>query len=361
MSNARAPSEYTFLDVALARFDALCAAVSIPVSARARSSRVIQEMLTPWGELPIGSTPPTSSNITDDHGPIEFSLALNGEEPEVRLLFEVLGQSDSMIDHWEQACLLNERLGRRGDVALERLACVQELFAPRAKDARFAMWHSVCVAANGKLRFKVYLNPQVQGRGRASFVVAEAVRRLGFSRACAQRVACLRRPDDELRFFSLDLDPSPDARVKIYKVHHGAARCDIESELGAAQHASPEAISEFWQAFAPGSGVCRGLPVSTYLSLTSDSEQPTTATMHFPVRGYAETDQQIYERVCGLLRGSACGAYQRAMAAFATRPLDAGLGMQSYVSVRQHAGPQRLTVYLSPELYRVEPARKAVA
>jgi DMATS type aromatic prenyltransferase len=361
MSNARASSEYTFLDVALARFDALCAAVSISVATRARSSRVVQELLMPWGELPIGPTPLTSSKITDDHGPIEFSLAFHGPKPEVRLLFEPLGRNASMIDHWEHACRLNERLGRRGDVDLERLARIQDLFAPRAKDAHFVMWHSLCVAAEGKPRFKIYLNPQAQGRERAPFVVAEAVRRLGFSRACAEQVSRLRRIDDELRFFSLDLDPSSDARVKIYKVHHAAARSDIECELAVAQHASPQALSEFWQAFAPGSDVCRGLPISTYLSLTSDSEQPTTATMHFPVRGYAQTDQQIYERVCAFLRGPECGAYQRAIAAFATRPLDAGIGMQSYVSLRQHAGPRRITIYLSPELYRVEPARKAVA
>ena len=55
------------------------------------------------------------------------------------------------------------------------------------------------------------------------------------------------------------------------------------------------------------------------------------------------------------------GPYARALAAFARRPLEAGVGMQTYVSLRINKGTKRLTVYLAPELFTVERAELPMA
>jgi DMATS type aromatic prenyltransferase len=360
MSNCHRAWERTFLDVALGRFDRLCMAASLPSAARVEASRTIAAIFARWGQLQIGRTPPTESEITDDHGPIEFSLALNGASPEVRWLFETLGRDASLPTQWDAGLHLHELLERYADVNLERFRLIQDLFVPTAPEARFAIWHSMCVNDRGSPKFKVYLNPQAQGRERAEAVVAEAVRRLGFPQA-AQAVTRLRRSDDELKFFSLDLRASPCARVKIYKVHHRATRSDIEAELNAGVLGSREDLLSFFDAFATADASFRCVPLSTYLSLTSEADRPTTATVHFPVRAYTESDQVVYDRVRALLQGSDRAIYERAIAAFAARPLNAGVGMHTYVSLRQHTGPRRITIYLAPELYHVTPARKAVA
>jgi hypothetical protein len=50
--------------------------------------------------------------------------------------------------------------------------------------------------------------------------------------------------------------------------------------------------------------------------------------------------------------------YSAALEGFAKRPLQSGVGLQSYVSVRLHSGPRHVTIYLSPEVYRIEPPRE---
>jgi len=145
--------------------------------------------------------------------------------------------------------------------------------------------------------------------------------RLGFPRA-AGAVATCARATDEIKFFSLDLDDSPQASVKVYKVHHDASRADIERELAAARDRVPGAIASFWQAAAPGDGPFRGLPISTYLALTSEDECPTTGAVHFPVRDYWQDDRIIRDRMAAFLEGVDRDVYLRGLQAFAARPLE---------------------------------------
>jgi hypothetical protein len=71
------------------------------------------------------------------------------------------------------------------------------------------------------------------------------------------------------------------------------------------------------------------------------------------VNGYAASDQQIRDRVVAAqaVLGIESGPYLRALAAMAERPLAAGVGLQSYASVRWLSGPARMTVYLPCEAY----------
>jgi DMATS type aromatic prenyltransferase len=298
-----------------------------------------------------------ASDIGDDQFPIEFSLALLGTDAEVRVLFETRTSDPSMRGRWSAGQELNRRLEQRHGVSLSRLRSIEDLFSPVDPSVRYAMWHSVCWRRSRAPKFKIYLNPHAQGRRRAPVVVAEALRRLGFSGA-AQRLSTCVRSEDEIKFFSLDLDDSTDARVKVYKVHHRARRQDIEGELSVARSYRADHLRAFIEAItASWDGPFCGLPISTYLSLTSEADCPAGATIHFPIRDYVENDRVASERVRGFLRGADRTTYERAVEAFAARPLQSGIGMHSYVSLGLDGGPRRVTVYLAPEVYRTSPAR----
>jgi len=341
----------TFLGLVSQRFERLAAAVGFRAQEIAEAIDVLQDLFEPWGHDPVGLRPAIVSDIADDHSPVELSLVLTGAAPEIRVLFEARGDDSSPLGRWVAGERVNARIAARYEGSVDRLERIRDLFVPSTR-SRFSMWHAVCFQSSRAPAFKLYVNPQAQGRDQAPAVVREAVARLGFPRAAGGVATCLRTAD-ELKFFSLDLDDSPRARVKIYKVHHDASRMDIERELSAARDHTPGAIASFWRAVAPGDGPFRGLPISTYLALTSEDERPTTGAVHFPVRDYWRDDRVIQERTADFLEGVDRDIYLRGLNAFAARPLEEGVGLQSYVSLRQHRGARRVTVYLSLEAYDV--------
>ena len=342
-------SSPSFFDVAATRLELLGRAVGFSDARRASCRAVLEDILAPWGHQAVGDVPERPSDITDDHFPIELSVAFTGASPEVRVLFEAQSESPEMLARWHAATALNARLERDHDASLDRLRRIEDLFIPDDRTARWAMWHCVCFDAVKEPTFKVYLNPQARGTCTEPRMT-ETLRRLGFSRALAGVTSCERR-DDELKFFSLDLEDGEAARVKVYKAHHRATRRDIETSLRVARDYRPEAADGFWRDVVGHEGPFLGLPPTTYLSLTSDDDRPSTATLHFPVRAYAPSDRAVKERLSRFLSGADREAYERAITAFATRPLEDAAGMQSYVSFRHHRAAPRITVYLAPEAY----------
>src|SRR5882724_3499451 len=114
---------------------------------------------------------------------------------------------------------------------LGRLHRIQDLFFPRADDAVFSAWVAVEVSAHGAPAFRIYLNPEANGRTLAPNLVEEALVRLGFGSAwpVIGRTLLRRGPElDELKYFSLDLSSSPEARVKVYARHRNATVEDLE-------------------------------------------------------------------------------------------------------------------------------------
>jgi len=350
-------SARSFFDLASERLDALTEAAGLSAGERARSCGVLDDLLAPWGRQPIGSSPRMACDIADDHFPIELSLALHARGAETRVLFEARDEDGSMAARWRAGQRLNERLAQDHGVSLERLRAVEDLFSPSDPAARWAMWHSVCYRAGQTPKVKIYLNPQAQGAARAPATIAEAMRRLGFANVAPLLAAG--RQGHEHRFFSLDLDASETARSKVYKVHHNATRADVEAELAVASARAPEALDRFWTVIAGGDGPFSGLPISTYLSLRAADHAPSSATLHFPVRSYVDSDATAQTRVRRYLSEPMGRVYDRALEGFAARPLEAGVGMHAYVSIGLEGGSPRTTIYLALEGYQVAPPRAA--
>jgi len=345
----------TFQSIGLGRLDGLCTAARFSDRRRQQALDTLDDMLAPWGDWLVGNQPPVACDIGDDHFPIEHSLALSGEDVEIRVLMEAQTPSGRRLDSWTAGHALNARLVRRHRADLERFEKIAALFEPSTA-ARFGIWHAACFTERADPTFKVYVNPQARGKEHAPAVVAEALARLGFSRE-AVNMATAPRPRGVLKFFALDLEPGPGARVKVYYAHDGVDRRGIEAELSCVPGFSADALDGFWRTIAQHDGPFLGLPLTTYLSFTEGADLPTSGIVHFPVRDYADDDRIVYERVMALLEGRERELYARALAGFAKRALEDGVGMQTYVAQRVGRGGRRVTVYLSPEGYRVAPAR----
>jgi hypothetical protein len=113
-------------------------------------------------------------------------------------------------------------------------------------------------------------------------------------------------------------------------------------------------VAGFCRAIGGSDGPYDQRPVQTCLTFADKSPTPVAGTVYFPVRAYAESDLAARDRILAYLDDEHASLYARILAGFAERPLEDGVGMQTYVSLRQYAGPRRVTVYLSPEVYAVQ-------
>jgi DMATS type aromatic prenyltransferase len=340
------------VEVGTERLAALCQVVGFDEAQAEAALATFRRFALYWGGRRVHAGLPEQSDITDDGTPFEFSLAIVGGAPELRFLVEVQSAQPSFAAHWMAAAEVNRGLAVDYDAELERLHAVADLFAPTAQTPRFALWHAVCLTPGAAPSFKVYLNPHARGIRESAGLVKAALDRLGFGAAYAQLPACKGR--DSYLYFSLDLSRQREARVKVYTAHHETRSAEIEAAVaGADGHVAGQA-REFCEAMAEMPGPYARLPVLTCLSFVQGSARPNFATVHFPVRAYADDDKVIKDRVLRYLPPAGIAPYARTLAAFAQRPLTAGIGMQTYVSLRiskEMSTEKRLTVYLAPELF----------
>jgi DMATS type aromatic prenyltransferase len=348
-------TDRSLFDVGAERLRALSEALGF------RDSRPIVDLfhrlLMPWGDRALSEGPPWPSDVGDDHTPFEFSLALGGA-PELRVMVEPLGDAPSLRSNAAASLALLASLGRDFDVDMTRIDRVKDLFLPRAPSGVFAAWVAAEFSAARDPKFKVYLNPYAQGRQLAPALIEEALVRLGFPTAWAYVAQILSRrgPDlDELMYFSLDVSHSSESRLKVYARHRRCTPADLEAAAAGSPTHRPGDVARFLEIVAPDvTDVFRGRAPFNCYAFAGGSNRPMAVTTHFPINGYAAHDGVVRERVLEYLRyaGIPEDDYSRALRAFANRPLDGGIGLQSYVSFRRHHGKPRLTVYLPVEAYR---------
>jgi hypothetical protein len=100
-------------------------------------------------------------------------------------------------------------------------------------------------------------------------------------------------------------------------------------------------------------------PVSCFSYVGGDPERPAGTTLYFPITAYVTDDREAKTLISAHLNhlGVSAAMYEQAIDAFTPRPLEDGVGMQSYVSFRHDGGVPRLTVYFGPEAYSTQPPR----
>ena len=351
----------TLVDYGAARLRMLCQGAGFGGAETEELITTFLRLLTPWGNVPIGNQPHWMSNIGDDHSPIEFSVAIINQQPEVRVLMEVQGDSPTVQSQRVAGLIFNEMLEHEFGASLERLRFIQDLFLPEKIQSSFAIWNAVVFSQGREPSFKIYLNPQAQGLERTQALIEEALIRLGFPGAWSvlnQTVARRGSQLDEIKYFALDLVDSHRARVKIYVHHHYATPEDLEIACSVANNYVPGEASKFAFAMSGGSPLLSlRSPFTCPSFIEGNDERPEETTLYIPVCAYAHDDRVVSNRVHNYLMSHNLDSslYNRILKSYATRPLESGVGMQSWVSYRRQLGKPRLTVYLSTESYRVYP------
>lgn len=343
----------TYQDIARSQLRGLTQALGLSRDAD-RHEEVRTRLFDGWGDTDVPAKPRYLSAIGDDHSPFEYSIALGPDTSELRLLFEAQGREPSLNANRSAALSFNERLAPYG-ASLSRFDRIRDLFLPESPDGPFTLWHAVTFGS-GQPDFKIYLNPFARGPAHAWGIVTEALTRLGMGNAVKTLKAAANRGGvlDQPNYFSLDLSRAANARVKVYLRHPDATAAELETTFSHAPRHRPGDVSEFCRSMIGNVGPFTSKPATSCFSFVEGSDQPLAATLHLPVAHYLDNDASIRRRVMAYLEAHRlpAEAYDRAIQAMASRPLDETRGVQSYASYRRETTGIRVTAYLSPELFR---------
>jgi DMATS type aromatic prenyltransferase len=349
--------EPSIRDLAVMKLGALSAGLGLSPKHREDAVKIFDLMSQRWAAQAAGIAPNWASDITDDGSPFEFSVALTGALPELRILVESQMFPTTPVSSWQAGLLLNERLRREAGADLTLFDAVVDLFAPvRRTFDRFSLWHAATVCPKGTAAFKIYLNPQIHGID-ASFSVAEqAFHRVGLGDAWTSLRAGLPASPEStaLRFFSLDLAAPSEARAKIYVGFPGA---DL-STINRFHRAMAGCDAMPWlQALTRSERQLGGRPILTCLAFRCGHAHPEV-TVHVPIRSYVAHDQDALDRVRPLVCDRDAETIEASVKAMAGRPLEVGRGLVTYASVRHAGGSERITLYLAPEVYAIASPRR---
>ncbi|HLL53908.1 MAG TPA: tryptophan dimethylallyltransferase family protein [Myxococcaceae bacterium] len=323
--------------------------------------RVLEDMIEPWGNWEIKETPHWFSDVCADGSPIEFSIALDGQEPEVRVLVEALAEEATLEAHQRSARVLTERLAREYGASIDRVKQLEDLFLPENPQGGWAMMHAVMFRRGEAPDFKVYLNPEAQGVEKAPEIMREAFRRLGFEKAWAsvEKFASRGFEHDRLVYLSLDLADHEQARIKVYFRHYEATAAELDQAMSIARGHATGLAEAFSRDVSGHTGAFSSQPLVTCLSFTKcDDERPANATLYVPLWTCSANDAVTRLRIRSSLlsRGLPVAAYDSALQTMARRPLEDGNGIHTYAAFRTQNGRPRITSYWSAELYERNPA-----
>jgi pyrroloquinoline quinone (PQQ) biosynthesis protein C len=352
-ASAARNTRHTVADRAAEKLSRLASRLELPSAAADAMIGLMHGLVGPLGELIPDSSPLWPSNISDDGSPIELSVVLDAEQPEVRVLWESQPLSPDFSGRIRAGLETQRRLCEVFGASNDRLERVKSLFLPEDGVGAFAVWHAARIwPAKSSPDIKVYLNPQVRGRLAAAALVEEALGRLGLQNAWRSVMAAMPRgpEQDELRYFSLDLSDEPSARVKVYVYHHEPTSDVLRAAAGAVPKADPARLVDFFGKISAGNQGA-GMSPATCLSFLPDEPEPTAATLHVPVRTYVERDGEVAARVQTAVGELAARVHAASVEAMRDRPLDEGVGLTTYLSLRSPDSRVRATAYLATETY----------
>jgi DMATS type aromatic prenyltransferase len=364
-----------YLDQARGKLAAIASALRLPKGGGDVLCAAWRRVVGPFADIDVRDTAPWPSGISDDASPFEFSLVLDAAEPELRVLWESQGAGGHLQAKMDAALQSHRRLHVAERASTRRFDQIADLFLPSEPQGGFVLWHAARLWPLGDPELKAYLNPQVRGPERAAELVQEALARLGLSASWRYvQDAMSRGPGlDEIRYFSLDLRDGGAPRVKVYVYHHETTPDVLARVAALSPAAQPERVVEFYARVSGGREPAAGFSPGSCLSFVADrGPAPTAITLHVPVRAYVDDDAEACERVASLaapapdatrgehplLAASGVDLHHRVARGIAQRPLERGVGLTTYVSLRSQRDAERVTCYLATELFAVHPPRR---
>jgi len=352
----------TLRDLAVPKLAGLCSGLGLAHLFPAATQAL--ELLTgKWLERPARVRPDWQTDLTDDGSPFEFSVALGGAQPELRLLAEPQHSEPGPLSTWSAGLALNQRISQVPGVDLSRFDAIRSLFAPLASiPHRFLIWHSAVVDGSGDPSFKVYLNPRIVGVAGARSLTSRALRELQLPAVERYLAAEVPIESDPL-YFALDLRGGTGARVKVYYPEARTAAV-LDRDLAERGLARSGSVLRAVETLTAGRAAWDERTLLTCYAFDQDTALPTV-TVHVPIRSYVDNDEEALSRAGELLDAASRRALDGGVKRMANRPLEAARSLITYVSVRLlppdptggASDVARVTTYLSPEMFSIASPR----
>ncbi|MFD9030088.1 tryptophan dimethylallyltransferase family protein [Streptomyces sp. NPDC059567] len=359
------PGGETLGDHAARQVLRLCEAAGLNGADSAEYARTLLTVLGPVAERSLALPAPDDSFLSDDHTPVEYSLAFVPDaDPTLRVLLEPGCGADSLAENGRTGLRVVRDMARRWGFDTKRLDELEDLFFPPNPQGPLALWCALELVPGGIPRMKIYLNPAASGQERSADTVREALRRLGHRKA----FRALPEGDRHL-FFALDLGDWEEPRVKVYLAHHdlsapeAAGLSRVDGGPG-----RPELTGFFRMAAGQDTGIegadgrdarLDRRPVQSCHAFTETATgRPSGFTLYIPVRDYARHDGEALDRAVAVLgrHGIDPASLLRSLSAVTSRRLRDGVGLIAYLGLAHQQGrPPRVTAYISSEAYAVRP------
>ncbi|MFI9255752.1 tryptophan dimethylallyltransferase family protein [Streptomyces sp. NPDC053069] len=237
--------------------------------------------------------------------PFEFSLVMKDSGPEIRIFLRPLsGEGPTTADSsWQAGWRAVHALEEQGVASLARARTVRDLFVPRSDRAAFGLCIAATVRPTGVAGVKMYFDTLAAGTAENRRVIGEAMERLGLGDAWQW----LRRQDPEgmaclmPAFFALDLDDSPQARIKFYTTVDERSADALRARLGRLSGTAGRSAAGLLHALSAGGPAALAAPgvrPTLCWNLTQGERQrPGDATLYLPFQRYTPSGDEALDRL----------------------------------------------------------------
>lgn len=320
-----------------------CDALEVPVDQAVRATWVLRAVLPTWASERIAAAPSPASYVADDGFPAEMSVNWSGKHPELRLLFDCLGDAlGSLRDAQSGATTTIRRLGQ-----------IHEIFTAQAPSPA-PLWHSVAWRPPSRVVHKTYFGLYQWPPSQRYNAVGEAMERLGMRSAFDD---ARRRVEDadgrrEIEFFAVDLADEADARVKIYYRNHDADIDELNRVASVAlRHDAAGALAAYRT--LAGDRTDAGEAALSCLAFRSGLDQVAESTTYLRLASLASYDSEAVDRTAALLRSEGVdpGQFRALATALAPGPLEDSQGVLELVSYRAAGRRGDITTYFRFPVY----------
>jgi hypothetical protein len=296
---------------------------------------MVHELLPSWSGEPIGPKPGRPSYVADDGFPAEMSVNWSGPDPELRVLFDTLGEDDA---DFPVAAGETRYRGR-----------IHELFTTLAgRPSTAPLWHSVAWRPPSRIVHKSYFGLYEWPLAHRYAAVGEAMDRLGLAPAWndARRRVETAPGEREIEFFAVDVTDETDARVKVYYRSHGADLEEVNRIAAVALRHDAAGAAAAYRRLA-GDRADAGEAALSCLAFRSGADRAAESTTYLRLPSLTTDDAEAVDRTAALLRAEGVDPrrFRTLAAALAPGPLEDSRGLLELVSHRAAGRPGDITTY----------------
>jgi hypothetical protein len=265
-----------------------------------RMTEALAPLMHQWGSQLIGNEPKAFSDIVGDQFPLEFSVNFYEGSATVRMLLEAQTYPRTLLSNWHLAMKICDLIGEKTNATFAHLNTIKDLYKPgENSNSSFSVWFAVDFNATRQINYKIYLNPQINGLEHSKPLVQQTMQRLGL----AQSWQLLNdkwfsfRPQDTIKYLSVDLCDSLDPRIKVYIEHKDAHADDLDQIFRREFDVTTFSIKTKCQKMGLEDGHIHGQSALTCFSFTPKSMLEPGIHFQFPILAYADSDKTALKQL----------------------------------------------------------------